>query len=255
LNHIDTLENTSLENKNKPTALILLVTTLIGFSILCINGLGQLIGFSIIAKSKLGLDFMAFIEKMDVSGIEAIVDGDAFGLGALVGGIFCILACLIVPKLFRVKLSTIFPFTLPNWRYWLLFLGLSVVVVFYMGQLQERTNFLDVPWMDDMLNSITNLPLFVLGVGIIVPIGEELLFRGILYRGFKDAVNEHFSVWVTSLLFVLVHFGQYSLAVVFILLMPLSLVLGYSRMYGKSMWIPIAIHIFNNSLTALYGQG
>ena len=91
-------------------------------------------------------------------------------------------------------------------------------------------------------------------IAILTGIGEELLFRGIiqeeLLRWFK---RPHLAVWVSGLFFALVHWQ-------FLGVIPrtaLGVILGYALLYSRSLWIPIAMHIWNNAaaLFAVYFVG
>ncbi len=78
--------------------------------------------------------------------------------------------------------------------------------------------------------------------GIVVPIAEELFFRGMLYRWMRS----RWSVWlasvVSSLLFAIVHIELATALPVFVLGMVLALVYEHSR----SLWTSILIHCVNN---------
>lgn len=121
-------------------------------------------------------------------------------------------------------------------------LGVVIVLLAEGGfeNVQARADVVSV----GMNFSWINFLLTFLGVGVIAPISEELYFRGLLHGWFK---SRRFAFWLrvllSSALFGLAHFD--SLAVV-----ASSFVLGvanallYER--SRSIWIPIAMHIFTN---------
>lgn len=90
-----------------------------------------------------------------------------------------------------------------------------------------------------------NFLLTLLGVGVLVPVSEELYFRGLLHGWFK---SRRFALWLrvllSSALFGLAHLD--SLPVV-----ASSFVLGVinALLYeqSRSIWIPIAMHMIANS--------
>lgn len=82
----------------------------------------------------------------------------------------------------------------------------------------------------------------VLAVGILGPIGEELIFRGILYRllvgtrlGVPGAILIAAAAWAP------LHY-QYAWGAIGLLFVD-GLFLGMSRYYAQSVWAPTAMHI------------
>jgi membrane protease YdiL (CAAX protease family) len=82
----------------------------------------------------------------------------------------------------------------------------------------------------------------VLAVGILGPVAEELIFRGILYRlvlgtqlGVPGAIVISAAAWAP------LHV-QYAGGVILLLFVD-GLLLGLSRHFAKSVWVPTAMHI------------
>lgn len=230
---------------------IFLITLGIGILIFFISQIGQLFGAIVYSANTLKLSLQESLENFAVDE-HLFFNGDLNAIATIFGGAIGILACYWAAKISKLKMDRVFPFSVPPLKEWLIWILAYGVVMIFMQVIESQTDLLEEEFMEMILSSITNLPLFILGVGILIPIFEELLVRGILYKGFKDAVNAHFAVLASSILFVFAHLAQYSFWVCLILL-PLALVLGYSRHYTKSMLIPITIHILNNSLTAIFG--
>jgi len=97
-------------------------------------------------------------------------------------------------------------------------------------------------------SSISGLLINLVIIGLIPAIGEELLFRGVILRLFKEAFkNIHLAVFISALLFSMVHLQFYG----FFPRLLLGMVLGYLFVYTKSLWAPIAFHLINNSATVI----
>jgi len=97
-------------------------------------------------------------------------------------------------------------------------------------------------------NPLQVLGLF-LGVVLLGPLVEELIFRGFFYRFFRDREGVTNAVLKTSLLFLFFHLNFYwSLQ-----LLLFAFLLGLLRWRSKSLWPPLLLHVTNNlvSLVAL----
>ena len=81
-----------------------------------------------------------------------------------------------------------------------------------------------------------------LGLVILPPIAEEMLFRGFLYRGMASRWPKILSALLASGLFAVVHF-QWNVGIdVFVL----SLVMIFLLEKTKNLWVCIAIHMIKN---------
>jgi membrane protease YdiL (CAAX protease family) len=107
-------------------------------------------------------------------------------------------------------------------------------------QLMELTKFLTD------FQTIPELLMGVLVIGVLAGIGEEIFFRGLiqpkmhLYTG-----NGHAGVWVTAFIFSAIHLQFYG----FLPRLFLGGMFGYLYYYSGSLTYPILAHIANNSIT------
>lgn len=93
-----------------------------------------------------------------------------------------------------------------------------------------------------------NLAVTLLGVGLLGPLAEELYFRGLLHGWLAARLGTWPSVLISSALFGLGHFDNVGvMASSFILGLICALALERSR----SLWLPISLHVVNNSLVIL----
>jgi membrane protease YdiL (CAAX protease family) len=93
-----------------------------------------------------------------------------------------------------------------------------------------------------------NFVVTLLGVGVLAPIAEELYFRGLIHRWFRSRFAFWPAVLLSSGLFALGHFD--SIAVVASTFF-LGIVLAVVFERGRSLWLPILIHMINNSLAVV----
>ena len=84
---------------------------------------------------------------------------------------------------------------------------------------------------------------FVLITVVVAPLGEELLFRGVLYPAIKHAGFPRLAWWGTSLLFAVIHFNLPILLPLFLL----SLLLVWLYEYTDNFLAPLTAHMLFNA--------
>jgi membrane protease YdiL (CAAX protease family) len=98
------------------------------------------------------------------------------------------------------------------------------------------------------LDSWQGILLSLIGIGVLVPIAEELFFRGLLYDWFRQKTPIWAAVMITSLLFGLAHYDSW-IVMISTFIMGIALALAYE--YSKSIWVSIFMHIFTNAGSVL----
>jgi len=92
-----------------------------------------------------------------------------------------------------------------------------------------------------MANALVN----IIGVGILAPAAEEFYFRGLLHNWFRQRWGAVHSIAASSMLFGIAHFDSIGVAVSAAIM---GAAIGYAYEHSKSLWLPIAIHVVNNSI-------
>ncbi|NQZ89933.1 MAG: CPBP family intramembrane metalloprotease [Colwellia sp.] len=106
--------------------------------------------------------------------------------------------------------------------------------------------------MIDIYNSTDYLWLLFIAVVLAAPIFEELLFRGFIYKGLASSpLGIIGSIIITSILFTLIHSGQYDLSLL-IILFPLAVIIGLSRYRSGGIYLPIYLHFVNNLYSSVH---
>jgi hypothetical protein len=128
-------------------------------------------------------------------------------------------------------------------------LGCLVLGLFFVGASDLITYALGRPVVPEFMLSAYSTaafkPLFWLGVTVVSPIFEELVFRGFFLTGIRQTrIGAAGAVVVASLLWTLIHlqYGLYELSQIFIL----GLLLGAVRIRSGSTLPPIGMHILIN---------
>ncbi len=109
----------------------------------------------------------------------------------------------------------------------------------------------DIAGVLDTLITSSSWPTFVMVlfiIGVLPALGEEIIFRGLIQPAvIRSTGSSHFGIWVTALMFGLVHMQ-------FAGLLPrvfLGAVLGFLAYYSQRLWIPIIAHCLFNGLQAV----
>ncbi len=139
----------------------------------------------------------------------------------------------------------------------LIALGIFVATLVLTAALAQMNQSLEISdWMAEAESNVTKiltaiimdtswsvfgLVLFV--IAILPAVGEELVFRGLIQPGFIAMTGSvHFGVWLTAIMFGLIH-------VQFAGLLPrifLGAVLGFLAVASGRLWIPILAHALYN---------
>jgi membrane protease YdiL (CAAX protease family) len=88
----------------------------------------------------------------------------------------------------------------------------------------------------------------LLGAGLLVPLAEELYFRGLLHRWLRSRFSFWPRVLLSSALFGLGHFDSPGIVASTFFL---GLLCAITLERGRSLWLPVAIHAVNNSLAVM----
>lgn len=97
---------------------------------------------------------------------------------------------------------------------------------------------------NDML---TNLEMLVL-IGVLVPVWEELFFRGFLYKWFRNYWGVWPSIVLSALLFGVFHIIP--LQILLAAIMGVALAWIYER--SNTLWAPILMHAVNNLIVGVF---
>lgn len=87
---------------------------------------------------------------------------------------------------------------------------------------------------------------FALIGSLLAPVGEEMLFRGVVFHSLQEKwrLGSGGAIVSSSLLFALVHFSPLAL-------LPLFFIgVAFAAMYVRtgSLWVPIGMHVTNNAV-------
>ena len=136
-----------------------------------------------------------------------------------------------------------------------LYWGLALVVSFFI--LSVYPDFFNVN--DDSISGMVaeSRGLMIIGTVFLVPVTEELLYRGLIFRSIYNH-NKLLAYVVSVAGFAVLHIvnyiGQYSffhLFLCFLQYLPAGICLGWAYVRADSIVAPILIHIFVNAMGIL----
>ncbi len=110
------------------------------------------------------------------------------------------------------------------------------------AQLKSLTEFLT------KFDSRFEFSLAFIIIAIIPAVGEELVFRGVLQNYLHKWIkNVHIAIWVSAIIFSLIHMQFYGLVPRILL----GALFGYLYVISGSLWMAILGHFINNGFTVI----
>lgn len=119
--------------------------------------------------------------------------------------------------------------------------GLITLLIMLVLGLPLENPQVDFLLPDDI--SLLTAALMILLAGILVPIAEELIFRGFLYNFLKERWGVWPGVFISALVFAIIH-GN---VIVGVTAFFLGIILAILYEYSHSLWTSILFHSVNNS--------
>ena len=113
------------------------------------------------------------------------------------------------------------------------------VFAYYVNNFTFQTSLFD---------SNGNILYVLLATGLIGPVIEELMFRGIIYNELKKKIASMAAILITTLFFALTHFNIFQ--VIYALALGFILIFVYEKY--KDIKAPIILHMASNITTTLF---
>ncbi|WP_052671098.1 CPBP family intramembrane glutamic endopeptidase [Draconibacterium sediminis] len=107
------------------------------------------------------------------------------------------------------------------------------------------------PWFWELFDRIFEGDYGVMGaflkVAVVAPVIEELIFRGLIFNGFRKNYNGFVAVFMSALLFSLFHLNPWQMPATFLL----GLLLGWLMLRTNNIFVAIIGHSINNAMVLL----
>ncbi len=147
----------------------------------------------------------------------------------------------------------IFPMKLFYWPLLPIILLCLVSLQFFMNEISMQVDLLLPPpgWFMELFKRLFESDHGIWGgvlrVVVIAPVVEELIFRGIIFSGFRKIYPAFWAIFLSALLFSLFHLNPWQLGPTFLL----GLLLGFVRMQTGSLLAAIFTHALHNGMIFL----
>lgn len=123
----------------------------------------------------------------------------------------------------------------------------SIVVTFLIGHLNKDILNKDLSYYSIFEFHKYGTYLMFASMALYPAIFEELAYRGYLMQKLLTVVDEKEAIYISSILFFIIHFSFLSI----FWLLPFAVFLGYLRIKTKTIWYGVFVHFFFN-LTACF---
>ncbi|MDR2206072.1 MAG: CPBP family intramembrane metalloprotease [Flavobacteriaceae bacterium] len=140
------------------------------------------------------------------------------------------------------------------YTYFLIFpmmFGMMLIGDFAVSQIPTTGFFFEeyYKFFSGLMKELTkNTFVMIASVVIVAPIFEEIVFRGIIQKGLiNGGMKPQSAIWISSLIFGLVHGNPWQFAGAVLL----GFVLGTVYHKTKSLLLPILLHFFNNLISLM----
>ena len=139
--------------------------------------------------------------------------------------------------------------TRPHWgvalgTFGLAFVASRAILVFVLSLWPQGAQ--TVP---EFLSKGYDVWVLLLVAGILIPVAEEVAFRGLLMRGLEWARGPIFAALLSSLLFGLAHGAPAQV----IAILPLAWLMARAVQHSGSLWTGVTVHVLNNTLAVGLG--
>lgn len=136
-------------------------------------------------------------------------------------------------------------------RTWFIWFGMFIVLFSALEGLSFLLPGMDSEFMKQVLASVTDRPLMILGLAVVPALFEEFLLRGLMYGSLRHVLDKHVAIAIVAGVFTLVH-QQYDWYILLLYVLPFGVFLGYARANTGSIWVGVVLHMLNNMASLLW---
>jgi len=153
------------------------------------------------------------------------------------------------PQISSTAIVIILIFSILPFIHWLSQINETMHLPDFLNRIEEwmkQSEEKNMKLTEAFLSTTTLSGLFVnlIMIGVLAAIGEELLFRSVLIRLFREWTgNVHVAVFLSAVVFSAFHLQFFGFLPRFLL----GLIFGYLFVWSGSVWLPVVAHFINNA--------
>lgn len=132
---------------------------------------------------------------------------------------------------------------------------LGLTIGFVLQSLTILVIYLKGGYEVTAVNPISHI-LIPLGLSVSYAIGEEILFRGVLFRIMEEKLGTYIALFISALIFGLLHALNPNSSIIdgLSIAVQAGLLLGVAYVYSRNLWLPIMVHFsWDFTESAIYG--
>lgn len=192
---------------------------------------------------------LAILNPESLNGSSGLINPDHLGVSIFVGLLLSYLLLFILTQDFAKQLKSQI---LPNKSYWLVisvFLGIILaLVVIALQQAFPPPETFQTSVQSALSGSKVSFILITISVVVVAPIGEEYLFRGILFDSFKRSYGFASALSFSTIIFTSFHLLEYyRYWVAWLAVLVLAIILGQIRDKSRSIGCAVVVHFSYNA--------
>lgn len=186
--------------------------------------------------------------KLTLGDVEHnLYDFNEYIIALIIFTVFVIFLSTYITKRISIKQTNLLSFNnIKDKKSLLLIAKMTIIIVASIISINILMNWTNIGQESNTNVFFLKNSLFItaLYLGILIPIKEEIIFRGIIFSAIENKFSPFIAFIVSSALFGLMHFQGLNIASVFFLIIAFSL--GFLRLKTNSLLPSIFLHIFNN---------
>lgn len=179
---------------------------------------------------------------------------EIIAIAIVIHALVCLLALVAIIKRYKVT-PTQLGITRPTWRLTHLLWQIPIAMIALI--IVQATMFVALGGKDPVPDhSVSDgmmelSPVFALlgfiGTAVLTPIWEELFFRGFLFGSVQARWGTGLAIAVSAVIFAIAH----GVPIVLPYMFTLGVILAALRIFHKSLWGPLALHVTINSIVSI----
>jgi TPR repeat protein/membrane protease YdiL (CAAX protease family) len=228
----------------------------IGLAVAYIAGGVTLLHFTVRApdappKLSVALGWIAFyVESQGVAFLGLCILGTNIGADTLVGVTSLLCALPVIISSCGPTRTHLWKSSPISWKKFLLYGAGAFLAIAMIGLGYEKI----YPWIFHshlpaqptlaLLGKDTSTLVAYIAIALLLPVAEEIIFRGYLFDALRRFFSGEVTVIVSALAFALIHFQL----LYFVPLFGFGLIFGWVRLKTDSLRLPVLLHVINNGL-------